>query len=171
MRLLLHFARRSNFPILAIWLADVPLDIIPLLDRTATKYCNELFENYKQIRPDGVHVRISDLPISDSLRDLREQHLNQLVKVSGVVTRRGGVQPQLSEVSERSERALMKTSILAMNQHPRLGYRHLTLCIGYATSTTELTYSIPLNSFGTFFARRRRCTTALSAARWWVRSP
>ena len=28
------------------------------------------------------------------------------------------------EVSERSERALMKTSILAMNQHPRNGYRH-----------------------------------------------
>jgi len=29
------------------------------------------------------------------------------------------------EVSERSERALMKTSILAMNQHPRNGYRRL----------------------------------------------
>ena len=30
----------------------------------------------------------------------------------------------LFEVSERRERALMKTSILAMNQHPRNGYRH-----------------------------------------------
>tara|TARA_B110000305_G_scaffold160084_1_gene177122 strand:+ start:326 stop:598 length:273 start_codon:yes stop_codon:yes gene_type:complete len=28
------------------------------------------------------------------------------------------------EVSERSERALMKTSILAMNRIPRNGYRH-----------------------------------------------
>jgi len=28
------------------------------------------------------------------------------------------------EVSERSERALMKTSTLAMNRHPRNGYRH-----------------------------------------------
>jgi len=29
-----------------------------------------------------------------------------------------------AEVSERSERALMKTSILAMNRIPRNGYRH-----------------------------------------------
>ena len=86
----------SAFPTLAIWLADVPLDILPLLDTTATRYCNVLFPKYNEIRPDGVNVRICDLPISDSLRDLREQHLNQLIKVSGVVTRRGGVQPQLS---------------------------------------------------------------------------
>jgi len=33
--------------------------------------------------------------VRDSLRDLREQHLNALVKVSGVVTRRTGVFPQL----------------------------------------------------------------------------
>ena len=30
----------------------------------------------------------------------------------------------LTKVSVRSERALMKTSILAMNQHPRNCYRH-----------------------------------------------
>ena len=42
-----------------------------------------------------MYVRITNLPISDSLRDLRQAHLNSLVKVSGVVTRRTGVQPQL----------------------------------------------------------------------------
>jgi len=36
----------------------------------------------------------------------------------------------VSEVSERSERALRKTRILAMNQHPRNGYRH-NGCIHY----------------------------------------
>jgi len=38
-------------------------------------------------------------------------------------------------VSERSERALTKTSILAMNHHPRNGYRHNIM----ATSTSKLT--------------------------------
>jgi len=40
-------------------------------------------------------VRISDLPVSDQIRDIRQVHLNALIKVSGVVTRRTGVFPQL----------------------------------------------------------------------------
>lgn len=42
-----------------------------------------------------VYVRINDLPICDSIRDIRQSHLNNLVRVSGVVTRRSVVFPQL----------------------------------------------------------------------------
>lgn len=42
-----------------------------------------------------VHVRVSNLPLMDEIRQLRNFHLNALVKVSGVVTRRTGVFPQL----------------------------------------------------------------------------
>jgi DNA replication licensing factor MCM2 len=52
------------------------------------------FQEYGNIHQD-IFVRITALPISDSLRDLRQVHLNALVKVSGVVTRRTGVFPQL----------------------------------------------------------------------------
>ena len=45
-----------------------------------------------------IHVRIEGLPIQDSLRDLRQTHLNALIKTSGVVTRRTTVMPQLSLV-------------------------------------------------------------------------
>ncbi|KAM9927351.1 hypothetical protein OXX59_002633 [Metschnikowia pulcherrima] len=45
-----------------------------------------------------IHVRISNFPNLLSLRELRERNLNQLVKVSGVVTRRTGVFPQLKYV-------------------------------------------------------------------------
>jgi DNA replication licensing factor MCM2 len=45
-----------------------------------------------------VHVRIVSLPISDRLRDLRQGDLNNLIRVSGVVTRRTGVFPQLKSV-------------------------------------------------------------------------
>jgi len=43
-------------------------------------------------------VRITELPTSLTLRDLRQSNLNCLVRVSGVVTRRSGVFPQLKYV-------------------------------------------------------------------------
>jgi DNA replication licensing factor MCM2 len=43
-------------------------------------------------------VRVSDLPVQYTLRQLRQSHLNALVRVSGVVTRRTGVFPQLQMV-------------------------------------------------------------------------
>jgi len=42
----------------------------------------EHFPDYGEIK-DEVHVRIRDLPIVDTLRDLRQTHLNQLVRVNG----------------------------------------------------------------------------------------
>ena len=81
-------------PQLAIFLADAPSDMIELLDQVATRYTLKLFPEYRHIK-DEIFVRISSLPISDSLRDLRQVHLNSLIKVSGVVTRRTSVQPQL----------------------------------------------------------------------------
>jgi len=51
-------------------------------------------QNYSQVQPE-IHVRIQNLPVSDKLRDLRQAHLNSFVRVSGVVTRRTNVFPQL----------------------------------------------------------------------------
>ena len=55
------------------------------------------FPTYDQIHPE-IHVRITDMPTRYSLRDLRQDQLNSLVKVGGVVTRRGGVWPMLKWV-------------------------------------------------------------------------
>merc|ERR1712241_1440698 len=44
----------------------------------------------------GIHVRITDLPLVEELRSLRQLHLNQLIRTSGVVTSSTGVLPQLS---------------------------------------------------------------------------
>lgn len=43
-------------------------------------------------------MRISHLPVLENLRDIRRAHLNVLVRVAGVVTRRTGVYPQLKYV-------------------------------------------------------------------------
>jgi DNA replication licensing factor MCM2 len=39
------------------------------------------------------------MPISDKLRDLRQKDLNNLIKVSGVVTRRTAVFPQIKAIA------------------------------------------------------------------------
>jgi hypothetical protein len=42
-------------------------------------------------------VRITHLPIYDRLRDLRQNHLNTIIKVQGVITRRSTVFPKILE--------------------------------------------------------------------------
>jgi DNA replication licensing factor MCM2 len=53
---------------------------------------------------DRVYMRVADLPTTDSLRELRCTHLNQLIKVSGVITRRTSVLPMLKHLKFRCQR-------------------------------------------------------------------
>eukprot|EP00466_Bigelowiella_natans_P003818 jgi/Bigna1/131364/aug1.14_g6072 len=87
----------TSVPTLAIWVADAPGPMLELFDKVAQEVTLTLFRNYDQIQPQ-IHVRVKDLPIVDSLRDLRAMHLTALVKVTGVVTRRTPVFPQLQMV-------------------------------------------------------------------------
>ena len=54
-----------------------------------------MFSRYEAITKE-IHVRITDLPLVEELRSLRQLHLNQLIRTSGVVTSSTGVLPQLS---------------------------------------------------------------------------
>ncbi|CEH14950.1 dna replication licensing factor cdc19 (cell division control protein 19) [Ceraceosorus bombacis] len=83
--------------ILAYFLANSPAAMLPIFDQVAFDVIMLYYPHYDRIHPE-IHVRISDLPTSSTLRDLRQEHLNSLVRVSGVVTRRTGVFPQLKYV-------------------------------------------------------------------------
>lgn len=88
----LHLSQ--DVPILAIWVADAPKEMLQLFDEAAMDVVKIMFPVYDEIHQ-TIHVRITDLPIQDSIRDLRQAHMGCLVKVSGVVTRRSSVFPQL----------------------------------------------------------------------------
>lgn len=81
-------------PHLALTPVAAPEQMLNLFDEVAKNVVLKMFPEYTRIASD-IHVRISGLPVQESIRDLRQQHLNQLVKVGGVVTRRTGVFPQL----------------------------------------------------------------------------
>ncbi|KAJ8077338.1 MCM DNA helicase complex subunit [Marasmius tenuissimus] len=84
-------------PILAWFLTNAPSAMLEIFDEVALESILYYFPAYDRIHSE-VHVRICDVPLSLSLRDLRRAHLNNLVRVSGVVTRRSGVFPQLKYV-------------------------------------------------------------------------
>ena len=83
--------------ILAYFLANAPAEMLEIFDRVAMDVTLLHYPDYERIHSE-IHVRISDLPVHYTLRQLRQTHLNCLVRVTGVVTRRTGVFPQLKHV-------------------------------------------------------------------------
>jgi DNA replication licensing factor MCM2 len=115
----------STEPNISIWLADEPAGILAIFNEAATDVTLSVFPEYGLIHPE-IFVRIASLPVMDQLRDIRHIHLNTLIKVSGVVTRRSGVFPHLRVVKLNCEKC---QSVLAptatSNARPE---RSIALC-------------------------------------------
>ncbi|KAI0232570.1 MCM DNA helicase complex subunit [Massospora cicadina] len=87
----------TNDPALAYILVNSPKQTLQIFDSVAFDSVLQMFPDYDKIHSE-IHCRISKLPTTNSLRDLRQIHLNCLVKVTGVVSRRSSVLPQLKYV-------------------------------------------------------------------------
>lgn len=83
--------------ILAFFVANAPSEMLEIFDKVAMDVTLLHYPDYERIHSE-IHVRISELPTQYTLRQLRQNHLNCLVRVTGVVTRRTGVFPQLKHV-------------------------------------------------------------------------
>lgn len=82
---------------IAFFLANEPTEVLKVFDQVALDVTLFHYAEYRDIHKE-IHVRITDLPVVHTLRDLRQEHLNCLVRVNGVVTRRTGVFPQLKYI-------------------------------------------------------------------------
>lgn len=91
----MHLQASNAF--LAKLVANIPYETFKIFDEATMRIVLGQFEDYDRIKSE-IHVRMIELPVMDNLRDLRFNHLNTLVRVSGVVTRRSGVFPQLKLV-------------------------------------------------------------------------
>lgn len=91
----MHLADSKS--ILAYFLTNSPSSMFPIFDAIALEVILLFYPLYTRIHAE-VHVRITEVPTAFTLRDLRQVHLDALVRVTGVVTRRGGVMPQLKYV-------------------------------------------------------------------------
>lgn len=80
--------------VLALFLPEAPTEMLNVLDEAAKDVVLGLFPQYERISKE-IHVRITDLPLMEDIRSLRQLHLNQLIRTCGVVTMATGVLPQL----------------------------------------------------------------------------
>jgi DNA replication licensing factor MCM2 len=82
---------------LAYWIFESPTLILPILNRVVFELACKYFPGYDNIRSE-VFIKIRDFPLEDKIRDLRTYHLNTMIKVRGVVTKRYPVYSQLKKV-------------------------------------------------------------------------
>merc|ERR1719266_371367 len=98
-------ANRSSFEVdynilasecqtLAYFLPEAPREVLEIFDEAAKQVVLNIYPQYERITAD-IKVRISELPLVEELRSLRQLHLNQLIRTSGVVSSSSGVLPQL----------------------------------------------------------------------------
>jgi len=85
----------SEYQVLAYFLPEAPTEMLQIFDGAAKSVVLSMFPRYELIAKE-IHVRITELPLVEELRSLRQLHLNQLIRTGGVVTASTGVLPQLS---------------------------------------------------------------------------
>ncbi|WAR25901.1 MCM2-like protein [Mya arenaria] len=81
--------------VLAYFLPEAPTEMLQNFDEAGKEVVLSMYPNYERIAKE-IHVRIAELPLIEELRSLRQLHLNQLIRTSGVVTSCTGVLPQLN---------------------------------------------------------------------------
>merc|ERR1719210_2536890 len=87
----------SECQVLAYFLPEAPTEVLEIFDEAAKTVVLNMFPHYERIAK-NIHVRITELPLVEELRSLRQLHLNQLIRTSGVVSGSSGVLPQLSMI-------------------------------------------------------------------------
>ncbi|XP_033116539.1 DNA replication licensing factor mcm2-like [Anneissia japonica] len=87
----------SKEHVLAYFLPEAPAEMLKIFDEAAKQVVLAMFQKYEMIAKE-IHVRIAELPLVEELRSLRQLHLNQLVRTSGVVTSSTGILPQLNMI-------------------------------------------------------------------------
>ncbi len=80
--------------ILAYYVSNSPSEVLKIFGMAAVSVVADIDKSFAQIKSE-IHVRITDLPSVKSLPDLRQKHINTLVRVSGIVTSQTGVFPQI----------------------------------------------------------------------------
>uniref|UniRef100_UPI00358E0689 DNA replication licensing factor MCM2 n=1 Tax=Myxine glutinosa TaxID=7769 RepID=UPI00358E0689 len=105
--------------VLAYFLPEAPAEMLSILDAAAKEVVLSMNPKYDRIAS-TIHVRISNLPLVEELRTLRQLHLNQLIRTRGVVTSCTGILPQLSAVKYTCVRCNCIMGPYMQNQHQEL---------------------------------------------------
>lgn len=82
---------------ISYFLPEAPNEMLSIMDRAATDVVMNMYPFYSRVCSE-IKVRISNLPVEEDIRMLRQVHLNMLIRTAGVVTIASGILPQLAVV-------------------------------------------------------------------------
>jgi DNA replication licensing factor MCM2 len=88
-------------PNLALWISEEPAKILPILNETLMSEAERKFSIYKNLRAmdeNELRVGVHSFPLGEKIRELCTKHLNKLVNVNGVVTKRSTVSNQVKHL-------------------------------------------------------------------------
>merc|ERR1712241_21287 len=106
----------SECQVLAYFLPEAPTEVLSIFDEAAKGVVLSMFPKYEAIAKE-IHVRITDLPLVEELRSLRQLHLNQLIRTGGGVTASTGVLPQLSVIKYDCDKCSYVLGPFVQNQN------------------------------------------------------
>lgn len=87
-----HIQKKNSY--LAQWIVLYPDIVLPYLNDIVFELTCEIFPHYSDIFQE-IFVRIRDIPIAITLRNLRSEHIGHLIKIKGVITKRTTVYPKM----------------------------------------------------------------------------
>merc|ERR1719409_1260774 len=88
-------------PNLALWIAEEPAKILPILNETLLSEAERKFETYRILKAtdeNQLRVAVHSFPLGEPIRELNTKHLNKLVNVNGVITKRSVVSNQVKRL-------------------------------------------------------------------------
>jgi len=94
-------------PTLALWIAEYPAKILPILNEALMELAQHQFGTYREIAEKDekdLRVAVHGFIVHEPICDLTTKHLNKLVCVTGVVTKRTQVKTQLKRLFLRCGR-------------------------------------------------------------------
>uniref|UniRef100_T1J3P5 DNA replication licensing factor MCM2 n=1 Tax=Strigamia maritima TaxID=126957 RepID=T1J3P5_STRMM len=108
--------------VLAYFLPEAPAEMLKIFDEAAKDVVLSMFPQYERITKE-IHVCISDLPLLEEIRSLRQLHLNQLIRTCGVVTSTTPILPQLSIIKFNCNKCnyVLGPFVQSQNQEVRPG--------------------------------------------------
>lgn len=139
----------SSKAILADFLRQCPEEMLKIFDVVAMEATEIYYADYTRIHSE-IHVRISEYNDLLNLRDLRQNHLNNLIKIRGVVTRRTGIFPQLKYIKFDCPACKTVLGPFFQDSNQEIKIRYCSNC--------EYRGKMPINSEQTVYRNYQRIT-------------
>lgn len=139
----------SSKAILADFLRQCPEEMLKIFDVVAMEATEIHYSDYTRIHSE-IHVRITEYNDLINLRDLRQSHLNNLIKIRGVVTRRTGIFPQLKYIKFDCPACKTVLGPFFQDSNQEIKIRYCSNC--------EYRGKMPINSEQTVYRNYQRIT-------------